>query len=63
MADVLYEVSEPDRVEGWRREVLIDAGYPAELAAELACSSADLHAAVDLLRRGCSPHTAAAILV
>jgi hypothetical protein len=63
MAEVLYEVSERDKVEGWRRDVLIEAGYPPDLAAELACSAADLHLAVDLLRRGCSPQTAAAILV
>jgi hypothetical protein len=62
VTDVFYEVSELQKVEGWRRDVLIAAGYPPEVAAELACTDADLHLAVDLLRRGCSPHTAAAIL-
>jgi hypothetical protein len=50
-------------VESWRLTVLLDAGYPPELAELIAESKADLHAAVDLLERGCPPATAARILL
>jgi hypothetical protein len=51
-----------DQVVGWRRHVLMDAGYPAPVADALAKGSADLHVAVDLLQRGCSPELAERIL-
>jgi hypothetical protein len=51
------------RVEAWRLHVLLRAGYPLRVAERLAKSPADLHTAVDMLRRGCTPHTAARILV
>jgi len=50
-------------VESWRLTVLLDAGYPPELAEQLAESKADLHAAVDLLERGCPAPLAARILL
>jgi hypothetical protein len=56
-------VGERAKVEGWRLHVLIEAGYPLHLAERLAASAADLHVCVDLLRQGCSPTTAAEILL
>jgi hypothetical protein len=52
-----------DQVEGWRLSVLLDAGFPPELAELLAESNVDLHAAVELLERGCSAPLAARILL
>ena len=54
---------EQAKVESWRLHVLIEAGYPLPLAEKLAASDADLHVCVDLLRQGCSPLTAAEILL
>jgi hypothetical protein len=54
---------EQAKVEGWRLHVLIEAGFPLPLAEKLAASDADLHTCVDLLRLGCSPITAAEILL
>jgi hypothetical protein len=52
----------PADVEAWRLHVLLQAGYPLKVAERLACSTADLHMAVDLLERGCTAHVAARIL-
>jgi hypothetical protein len=54
---------EPARVESWRLHILLEAGYPVHLAERLAGSEVDLHVAVELVRRGCSPSTAAEILL
>jgi hypothetical protein len=55
---------EEERVHVWRLKVLLDAGYPLELATELAISvDVDLHRAVELLADGCPPATAAQILL
>jgi hypothetical protein len=54
---------EQAKVESWRLHILIEAGYPLPLAEKLAASDADLHVCVDLLREGCSPVTAAEILL
>jgi hypothetical protein len=54
---------EQAKVEGWRLHVLIEAGFPLALAEKLAASEADLHTCVDLVRQGCSPTTAAEILL
>jgi hypothetical protein len=44
--------------------VLIEAGYPLQLAERLAASDADLHLAVELVSsRGCAYETAAEILL
>jgi hypothetical protein len=51
------------KVESWRLHVLIEAGYPLPVAERLAASEADLHVCVDLLRQGCTPATAAEILL
>ena len=57
------ETSERSKVESWRLHVLIEAGYPLPLAERLAGSEADLHTAVDLVAAGCTPETAAEILL
>jgi hypothetical protein len=55
--------SETEKVVSWRLHVLMDAGYPQELAKKIATSEADLHHAVELVRAGCSHETAAEILL
>ncbi|MGZ4384926.1 MAG: hypothetical protein ACXVZP_06720 [Gaiellaceae bacterium] len=55
--------SEQVRVASWRLHVLIEAGYPTDIAERLACSEVDLHRAVELVRRGCRHETAAQILL
>jgi hypothetical protein len=55
--------TEQELVERWRAEELERAGYPEDVAAELAMrNDVDLHYAVELLRKGCSPQLAADIL-
>ena len=54
---------ESSKVESWRLHVLMEAGYPLPLAERLAGSEADLHRAVELLAAGCTPETAAEILL
>jgi hypothetical protein len=56
--------SEIDRIEQWRHQELERAGYDPESALVLAAShDVDLHAAVNLLRRGCSVELALQILL
>jgi len=55
--------TERAKVESWRLHVLIEAGYPLSLAERVAASEADLHIAVDLVTAGCTPETAAEILL
>ena len=56
--------TEQELVERWRAEELERAGYPAELAGELAMrTDVDLHHAAELLVKGCSPELAAQILL
>ena len=54
---------EQAKVESWRLHVLMEAGYPLHLAERLAGSEADLHRAVELVGAGCTPETAAEILL
>lgn len=56
---------EATRVEDWRLHVLVEAGYPVDLAEQLAreARDVDLHQAVDLVAGGCTPQLAAAILL
>lgn len=58
----LFE-SEGSKVERWRLHILLEADYPLPLAERIAASSVDLHQAVALIRNGCAPATAAAILL
>jgi hypothetical protein len=59
----LLEADDQSKVESWRLHVLIEAGYPLHLAERLAATEIDLHHAVELLRQGCEPTTAAEILL
>jgi hypothetical protein len=56
------ELDEAERVLLWRISTLVGAGYCDECAIEIACSAIDLHAAVDLLERGCPTDLALRIL-
>lgn len=56
-------MSERDKTELWRENVLIRAGYPERDARTVANSDADLHRAVELLAAGCSVLTALEILL
>ncbi len=56
--------AEQARIEAWRFEELIRAGFEPETAAELAARiDVDLHATLDLVRRGCPHELAARILL
>jgi hypothetical protein len=56
--------TELERVEGWRREELLRAGYTAAAAAELAArADVDLHRAIELVKNGCPPELARSILI
>jgi hypothetical protein len=55
--------TEHDKVVSWRLHVLVEAGYPNELAERIAHSDADLHNAVELVLAGCTHETAANILL
>ena len=57
------EQDERTKVQSWRLHVLIEAGYPIELAERMADSDADLHDAVELVEQGCAPEIAAQILL
>ncbi len=63
-ADVKLADSELERIERWRSEALIRAGYTAEEAAEIAGRlDIDLHEAIDLVKAGCPSEIAVRILV
>jgi len=56
--------TELERVERWRADALVRAGYDAEAARALAARlDIDLHTATDLLERGCPAELAAQILL
>ena len=51
------------QVVAWRREQLLAAAFPAELADALARDwGVDLHTLIELVERGCDPVLAARIL-
>lgn len=55
---------EIQQVERWRTAELERAGYPHDAAARIAARhEIDLHYAVQLLERGCSPELALKILL
>jgi hypothetical protein len=61
--EVLDE-TDAERILRWRFEVLVDVGYDAGAALELAAhTEVDLHLAADLVRRGCPYTTAMRILL
>jgi hypothetical protein len=52
-----------EEVVRWRRERLVDSGFPLPLAARLAKNPHyDLHALIELVERGCPPELAVRIL-
>jgi hypothetical protein len=56
--------SESELVFEWRLQGLTRAGFPEQLALELALTThVDLHTALELRSRGCPPETAARILL
>jgi hypothetical protein len=64
-ADVHVETeTELARVEGWRAEELVRAGYdPNDAVALAARHDIDLHFAVELIQQGCPYETAIEILI
>jgi hypothetical protein len=60
----LFDQTETERIEQWRAEELERAGYEPRAAGRLAVRhDVDLHTAVDLLERGCTPDLALKILL
>ena len=56
--------TESERVERWRTDELLRVGFDVETAVVLAGEpGVDLHAALDLVERGCPPPPAARILL
>ena len=56
--------TELERVERWRTEELVRVGFDPDVAALMAMEpGVDLHAAIDLIDRGCPPDVAARILL
>jgi hypothetical protein len=52
-----------DEVVRWRREQLVDSGFPLSAAAWLAKDRRyDMHALIELVERGCPPQLAARIV-
>jgi hypothetical protein len=52
-----------DDIVCWRRDQLVDSGFPLPRAARLAKDPRyDLHALIELVERGCSPELAVRIL-
>ena len=63
-ADTTLQVTEQEIVERWRAQELERAGFPEDVATELATrTDVDLHAAINLIRRGCTADLAARILL
>ncbi len=57
-------VTELERVEHWRAEELVRAGYdPSDAIALAARHDIDLHLAVELVQMGCPYETAIEILI
>jgi len=60
----VLEDTELSRIEDWRTEELQRAGYGHRAAGRLAARhDVDLHRAVELIERGCSPELAMKILL
>jgi hypothetical protein len=60
----LIDQTETERIERWRAEELERAGYEPRAAGRLAVRhDVDLHAAVELLERGCPADLALKILL
>ena len=60
----LQSDTEWDRIERWRAEELVRAGYePSDALALAARHDIDLHFAVELIKQGCPYETALEILI
>ncbi len=60
----VVDQTELDRVEHWRAEELVRAGYdPSDAVALAARHDIDLHLAVELVEQGCPHETAIDILI
>jgi hypothetical protein len=60
----VVDETELDKVEHWRAEELIRAGYePSDAVALAARHDIDLHRAVELIQQGCPYETAIEILI
>jgi hypothetical protein len=56
-------LQEVDQVFRWRREQLVESGFPPPLAGTVAENTRyDLHALIELVERGCPPVLAVRIL-
>ena len=56
--------TEQDRVEHWRAEELVRAGFdPSDAIALAARNDIDLHLAIELVQQGCPYETAIDILI
>jgi hypothetical protein len=63
IAETNVRPTEQELVESWRAAELERAGYPPAAAFELAArNDVDLHHAVELLQKGCTPELALSIL-
>jgi hypothetical protein len=63
-AELTKQETEKERIERWRAEELVRAGFEPAAASLLAGrADVDLHYAADLLRRGCPPAVALDILL
>jgi hypothetical protein len=57
------EVDSSLNLVDWRKDVLVEAGFPARLAARIARDDRwDLHALLELVERGCPPALAVRVL-
>lgn len=60
---VMEAVKREKPIVTWRRECLLETGFPPRLAAALARDERrDLHELIELVERGCPPRLAARIL-
>lgn len=58
------DLDERSRLEAWRLQCLLDAGWAHHRAEQLAArADIDLHAATSILERGCDQKTALRILL
>ena len=63
MSTAEYTETELERVERWRADALMRAGYDVRVATELAGrQDIDLHRAIQMLEDGCPPDLALQIL-
>jgi hypothetical protein len=64
VATLAEQVTAGDPVRRWRLQELVRAGYnPGDALVMSGQPEIDLHRAIELVKRGCPPHTAVRILV